>query len=166
LDLISALPSGIMRWSPELENLVESSVNLPVVQTEDYGIFLLMAARSSSETQLLGLSQRIRAISHLAGANVKVGNSYPGWHPDLDSKILAACKVAYLELFKREPVVTAIHAGLETGIIGKKYPKMEMISMGPTVEHAHSPDERVNIPSVKEFYDLLLVVIKKLGETK
>jgi dipeptidase D len=162
LNLILALPTGVMRWSPELAGTVETSVNLPVVQTKENEIFLIMASRSFSETQLKAQTERIRAIADLAGAEVRVGSSYPGWQPRMDSKILKVCELSYQELFGREPQIKAIHAGLETGIIGKKYPEMEMISLGPQIEHAHSPDERVKISTVKVFYDLILKVLVRI----
>lgn len=163
LDLMRALPNGIGRWSPEIENLVETSDNLSILETGD-DIFFLVSVRSSSESQLRSLADEVRAVARLAGAKISEGNAYPGWQPDLDSKTLRACRSAYEELFGCQPALKAIHAGLETGIIGKKFPEMEMVSIGPRVEHPHSPDERVKISSVVEFYELLLRSLEKLAK--
>jgi len=161
LDLIRALPNGIGRWSPEMDDLVETSDNLSIMETGD-DIFFLVSVRSSSDSQLRSLADEVRAVARLAGAKVSAGNAYPGWHPDLESNMLRACRSAHEELFGRQPALKAIHAGLETGIIGKKFPEMEMVSIGPRVEHPHSPDERVKISSVVEFYELLLRSLAKM----
>lgn len=163
LDLMRALPNGIGRWSPEIEDLVETSDNLSILETGD-DIFFLVSVRSSSESQLRSLADEVRAVARLAGAKVSAGNAYPGWQPDLDSKMLRACRSAYEELFGRQPALKAIHAGLETGIIGQKFPEMEMVSIGPRVKHPHSPDERVKISSVVEFYELLLRSLAKIAK--
>lgn len=164
LNLIRALPNGIMRWSPDVENLVETSLTISIIRTDEDEIFLLSALRSSSETQLKALADRIRAVADLASARVTLGNSYPGWQPNLDSNTLNASKKAHKEIFGYDPKIKAIHAGLETGIIGKKFPEMDMISIGPIVKNPHSPDERVNLPSVKDFYDHLLGTLRALAE--
>ena len=164
VGLIMALPSGILRWSPEIPDLVETSTNLSFVFTEEDHIFLQLASRSSSGVGLKTTTGRIRAAAALAGAKVERGDSYPGRLPKLDSKLLAACKAAHRGLFGREPEVRSIHAGLEIGIIGEKFPDMDMVSLGTTIEHPHSPNERVKISAVEEFYRFVLAALEKVSE--
>jgi len=166
LNLIEALPSGVMRWSPDIEDLVESSVNLSVLRIEGDEIFFLVSARSSSETQLASLTDRINAIFRLVGAKVVHGDAYPAWHPNLNSKMLRVCKEAHEELFGRKPEVTAIHAGLEAGIIKKTVSGMDIVAVGALIENAHSPDERVSITSVQELYKLVLRSLEKVAEMR
>lgn len=166
ISLIRALPNGIIRWSPEIPDLVETSTNLSVVFTEEDHIFFQLASRSSSKVGLKTTTGRIRAVARLAGAKVERGDRYPGRRPKLDSKLLLACKAAHQDLFGREPEVKSIHAGLEIGIIGERFPEMEMVSLGTTIEHPHSPDERVKIPAVAEFYSFLLATLEKISEMK
>ena len=98
----------------------------------------------------------------LAGADVQFSGSYPGWKPNFKSQLLATTKEVYQKEFGKDPRVVTIHAGLECGIIGRNYPGMEMISFGPTIEHPHSPDERVNIATVQKLYDYVIVILKAL----
>jgi dipeptidase D len=163
INLIRALPNGIIRWSPEITDLVETSTNLSVVFTEEDHIFFQLASRSSSRVGLKTTTGRIRAVARLAGAKVERGDRYPGRRPKLDSKLLAACKAAHKDLFGREPQVKSIHAGLEMGIIGEKFPKMEMVSLGTLIEHPHSPNERVKISAVEEFYRFILAALEKIA---
>lgn len=162
LNYIQALPHGILRWSPDIPDLVETSVNVAVIRSEEE-MFFHLSSRSSSDTQLESVRERIRAISMLVGAEVEEAPAYPGWLPDLSSRTLALMKESAIELWGKEPAVKAIHAGLETGIIGKKFPGMDMVSIGPQIEYPHSPDERVKIDSVREFYELLALGLRKLA---
>jgi dipeptidase D len=164
ISLIRALPNGIIRWSPEITDLVETSTNLSVVFTEEDQIFFQLASRSSSRVGLKTTTGRIRAVARLAGAKVERGDRYPGRRPKLDSRLLTACKAAHKDLFGREPMVKSIHAGLEMGIIGEKFPEMEMVSLGTLIEHPHSPDERVKISAVEEFYRFVLAALEKVSE--
>jgi dipeptidase D len=162
LHMIVSLPHGVTRMSPDIEDLVETSTSMAKIRTED-DVYVQLASRSSSSTQLEALRDKIEAISVLAGATAERGQAYPGWLPNLDSKVLAVLKESARELWSIEPEVKAIHAGLETGIVGEKFPGMDMASMGPQIENPHSPDERVKIPSVTEFWDLLVMALKKLA---
>lgn len=164
ISLIRALPNGVIRWSPEIEGLVETSTNLSVVLTEEDGILLRAASRSSSRVGLRTTTGWIGAVADLAGAEVERGDRYPGRRPKLDSKLLSACKKAHQEVFGRKPEVKSIHAGLEMGIIGEKFAEMEMVSLGTLIEHPHSPDERVKISAVEEFYSFLLATLEKIAE--
>jgi dipeptidase D len=105
----------------------------------------------------------IRAAGNLAGARAEEHGGYPGWKPNLDSKVLAVTRNVYAEIWGREPEVTAIHAGLECGLLGQKIPGLDMISFGPQIEGAHSPDERVQISSVARFWDALQRLLRQLA---
>jgi dipeptidase D len=162
IHLLHALPHGVAAMSQDIPDLVETSTNLAVVRTEDGWLRILTNTRSSVASELRALRYRIRAIGHLAGATVDLADAYPGWKPNLQSPILAAVRAVFAEHLGREPEIKAVHAGLETGIIGEKVPGMDMVSIGPQIEFPHSPDERVKISSVGEFFTLLLNVLKRL----
>jgi dipeptidase D len=162
IRLLHALPHGVQAMSHDIPGLVETSTNLAVVRVEDQHLHVLANTRSSVASELRAVRTRIHAIAALAGADVEMGDAYPGWKPDLDSNVLATVRAVYAEHLGRDPHVTAIHAGLETGIIGQKVPGMDMVSIGPQIEFPHSPDERVRIPSVDEFYALLVTVLDRL----
>ena len=162
LHLVVSLPHGMFRWSPDIPGLVETSTSMAQIRTGEE-MDVQLACRSSSGTQLEALRDHVEAIAVLAGATAERGQAYPGWLPNLDSKVLAVMKESARELWSIEPEVKAIHAGLETGIIGEKFPGMDMASMGPQIEFPHSPDERVKVDSVGDFYDLLVLALKKLA---
>ena len=164
IGLVAALPSGVLRWSPEIPDLVETSTNLSVAFTEEDHLFLQAASRSSSKVGLEATTATIRAAAALAGARVERGDRYPGMLPRLDTKLLSVCKAAHRSLFGREPEVKSIHAGLEMGIIGEKFPDMDMVSLGTLIEHPHSPAERVKISAVAEFYRFLLAALERISE--
>lgn len=164
LALLHALPHGVAMMSNDIPGLVETSTNLAVVDTRKKSLHIHCSTRSSVNTALQALRDRIRAIAESFGASVKEDAGYPGWKPNLNSHVLHVAKQVHQELFGVEPAVKAIHAGLECGIIGMKYPGMDMVSLGPQIEFPHSPDERVKIPSVANYYKLLLGTLKKLSE--
>ena len=149
--------------SSDVPGLVETSTNLATVGTKDRQITIGTSTRSSVASALQALRDRVRAASELAGAKVEEGKTYPGWKPNLESKVLEVTKQTHERVFGKAPKLKAIHAGLECGIIGEKVPGMDMVSIGPQIEWPHSPDERVNIPSVKQFYTLLKAVLKELA---
>ncbi|MGA1794078.1 MAG: aminoacyl-histidine dipeptidase [Thermoplasmatota archaeon] len=162
LHLIVSLPHGVYRMSPDIPDLVETSTSMAKIRTDD-DVYIQLASRSSSASQLEALRDKIEAIVVLAGGEAERGQAYPGWLPNLDSKVLAVLKESAIELWEKVPEIKAIHAGLETGIIGEKFPGMDMASLGPQIENPHSPDERVRVPSVKDFWDLLALALKKLA---
>ncbi len=164
LGLLHALPHGVHMMSNDIPGLVETSTNLAVVETRKKGLHIHCSTRSSVNTALQALRDQIRAIGEAFGAGVEEGAGYPGWKPNLNSHVLKVAKEVHKDLFGVEPGVKAIHAGLECGIIGMKYPGMDMVSLGPQIEFPHSPDERVKIPSVANYYRLLLGTLKKLSE--
>ncbi len=163
LHLIHGLPHGVDTMSYDIPDLVETSTNLAKAVLGADVLEILMSTRSSVKSELEGLRNRIRAIAHLAGAGVEEETPYPGWKPDLDSHVLAVLKEAFEAVKGKEPVVEAVHAGLETGIIGEKVPGMDMVSFGPQIEFPHSPDERVRIPSVDTFYRILVGTLERLA---
>jgi dipeptidase D len=163
LDLLLALPHGVATMSYDIPGLVETSNNLATIATKGTEIVIGISSRSSALHSLQALRNRIRAAGELAGASVEENEMYPGWKPDLNSNLLTAVKRMHQEVFGKEPELKAIHAGLECGIIGQKFPGMDMISFGPEIRHPHSPGERVNISSVGQFWKLLRTVVEGLA---
>ena len=163
MRLIIGLPHGVMSMSYDIANLVETSTNLATAVRKDGTLVIGMSSRSSVESALAALRQRIRAIGELAGAVVEEGNGYPGWKPNLDSHLLEVIKRLHVKVLGAEPEIKAIHAGLECGLIGEKVSGMDMISLGPQIEFPHSPDERVKIDSVGRFYKLLTATLEELA---
>jgi len=162
LGLLMGLPHGVLAMDQQVKGLVETSTNLARVRSSDK-LEIMMSSRSSVNSALEATMQSIRAIGELAGAKVEEGSMYPGWKPNLDSKLLKIAVESYKELYGKEPEIKAIHAGLETGVIGGKY-DMDMISIGPQIEHPHSPDEVVYISSVQKFWDYLLKILENVAK--
>lgn len=162
LNLLYALPNGVISMSHDIPGLVETSVNLATLETNKTAIVIGSSHRSSVESMKRDIVDRVFAVASLAEADVEETEGYPGWKPNMHSKVLKVCKEVFGEVYGREPVITAIHAGLECGIIGEKFSDMEMISFGPTIKNAHSPDECLHIPSVKPFYESVLNVLEKM----
>lgn len=154
--------NGVYRMSPDVEGLVETSNNIAKVAVDNGNIQLLCLTRSSSESNKWDLANAIKSGFELANFNVLFSGSYPGWLPNKNSSILQVVENTYVSLFKEKPNVAACHAGLECGILGKNYPNMEMISFGPNIKGAHSPDERAQISSTQKFWKLLLEVLKNI----
>ena len=162
LRLINALPHGVGAMSYDIPDLVETSVNLATVVEDDGALRVGLSSRSSIDSALDAMRRRVRAIGLLAGAGVEEDAAYPGWKPDLESRLLAVVQAVHRRELGNEPEVKAIHAGLECGILGKKIPGIDMISFGPQIEFPHSPDERVHIASVARFYTLVAATLKEL----
>lgn len=153
---VVACPDGVQRMSVSMPGLVETSTNLARVVSDGRTVRLQCLLRSSVNTAKEALGEAIAAVFSLAGAGVELTGSYNGWNPDMSSPILHAMTASYEALYGEKPAVTAIHAGLECGIIGANYPQLDMISFGPTICYPHSPDEKVEIASVAKFYDFLV----------
>ena len=162
LNLLHGLPHGVDKMSYDIPNLVETSTNLATVVTKEDNVSIGLSSRSSIMSALQDFRDRIHAIATLAGAEVKEETPYPGWKPNLESKLLALSKKVFKDMFKKEPKVEAIHAGLETGIIGEKFPGMDMISIGPTIKYPHSPEEQVHISTVDKFYKYVLKLLEEV----
>ena len=163
IKLLMGLPHGVIAMSQEVEGLVETSTNLATIRMNDEAT-IVMSSRSSVNSALDALMQSIRCIGELAGASVEEGSKYPGWKPNLESRLLKIASDAFKELYGKEPEKKAIHAGLETGVIGDITGIKEIISIGPQIEHPHSPDERVHIKSVEEFWKYLLHLLEKVAK--
>lgn len=159
---VTACPDGLQRMSLAMPGLVQTSTNLARVVSDGRSVQLQCLLRSSVNSEKEALGDAIAAVFELAGAKVELTGSYDGWNPDMDSPILKAMTASYEKLYGRKPAVMAIHAGLECGVIGGAYPKLDMISFGPTICYPHSPDEKVEIASVGKFYDFLLHTLKHI----
>ena len=146
----------------EMPDIVETSNNVAMIKTEDNKVTVFCLTRSNVESRKEELASIIHSAFALAGADVKFSGAYPGWQPKFKSNLLKVMKETYEKEFGNSPRIVTIHAGLECGIIGANYPNMEMISFGPTIEHPHSPDERVNIATVQKFYRFVLAALKAL----
>ena len=162
INLVMALPHGMEDMTSSIPDLVETSCNLAKISIEAKSLRVLSSIRSSVSSRLEGLCGRIMAIADLAGAFVEESDGYPTWEPDTNSKLLKKCVSSYQNLFAIAPDVLIIHAGLECGLIGEKYPEMEMISFGPTIENAHSPRERLNLPSFQRTWEFLTVILAEM----
>ena len=157
-------PDGVVRMSVSMPGLVQTSTNLARVVSDGRSVQLQCLLRSSVRSEKEALGRAIAAVFSLAGARTELTGSYDGWNPDLSSPILHAMTASYEQLYGRRPAVTAIHAGLECGIIGSNYPGLDMISFGPTICYPHSPDEKVEIASVARFYDFLVQTLRNAPE--
>ena len=153
---VVACPDGVARMSMAMPGLVQTSSNLARVVSDGRTVKLQCLLRSSMASEKQALGEAIAAVFALAGANTELTGAYDGWNPDMSSPILAAMKASYERRFGSAPAITAIHAGLECGIIGSHYPGLDMISFGPTICYPHSPDEKVEIASVGKFYEFLV----------
>lgn len=162
VNLVYACAHGVLAMSREIENFVETSTNLASIKI-DQGFFRIATSqRSSVESAKLAAAAKLEATFRLAGCRVKHSDGYPGWTPNPDSRVLKVGVDVYKKMYGKEPVVRAIHAGLECGLIGEKYPQMDMISYGPTLRGVHSPDERIEIKTVEMFWNQTLEILKKL----
>ena len=162
ISLLYALPHGYLALNPHIHGLVDTSTNLATVNMEGNEIKIGTNTRSSVNSAIDGVRNQIIAQAALAGAKGTKEGSYPSWKPNMKSELLALAKTVYQEKFQEEPKIEAIHAGLETGIIGDNFQGMDMISIGPDIEFPHSPDERMRMDSVTKFWDFLALLLEKL----
>ncbi len=160
LQTIAGLPHGVTKMSAEIPGLVETSTNVAVIRTSKKSISVATSQRSSVASEILEICQTVAAVFDLGGASVVQSDGYPGWKPNLESEILKVARSTYNSLYGKEPEVKAIHAGLECGIIGERYPGMDMVSFGPTLEAVHSPDEKIYVGSVEKYWHFLLGILK------
>ena len=162
INAIYSVSNGVYRMSADIDNLVETSNNLARVIVKDGKIFIACLTRSSIESSKMDLAQALEANFKMANLQVSFSGSYPGWTPNVSSPILKVLTSVYEQLHQKKPKVVACHAGLECGILGKNYPNMDMISFGPTILGAHSPDERVSISSVQKYWRFVLEILKAI----
>ena len=159
---IFACPYGVQRMSQAVKGLVETSNNMAIVKCLRGKVEVHNLCRSSVNTSKESTAWKIAAVFHLIDAKVTMSGAYPGWKPNMESPVLKIMSGTYKKMFGTEPDIKAIHAGLECAIIGGLYPSLDMISFGPTIKFPHSPDEKVNIPSVRKFYDFLCESLKQV----
>ena len=160
IDTIFAYPDGVTAMSKDIVGLVETSNNLATVKVENAQLVILSNQRSSNMDSLALLCDRILSVARLAGAEGETSGGYPSWQPNMDSQLLARCLDVYEKRFGKKPVVEAIHAGLECGIIGSKYDGMDMISFGPTIKNPHCPDEKIEIESIGKTWDFMVALFE------
>ncbi len=161
MNAIYACPHGALSWSPDMPDMVETSTNLAVVRTiENHQIEVVTSQRSSVDSAKRDIADHINALFTLAGAEVIHSDGYPGWKPNKNSEILKISEKVYKDLFKTQPDIKAIHAGLECGLFVEKYPNLDMISFGPTIKGAHTPEERIEIDTVTKFWEFLLKLLE------
>jgi len=164
-ELVNAIygcPHGVIAMSQSIENFVETSTNLASVKFLEEEILITTSQRSSVESEKQDITNMVTSVFKLAGASTKTSDGYPGWTPNPNSEIMNITVDSYKKLFNTEPEVLAIHAGLECGLIGDKYPEMDMISFGPTIKRAHSPEEKIEIETVIKFWDLTIEILKNI----
>ena len=163
LDLLNALPHGVQVMSNDIPGLVETSLNVATVAASNGDLSILISLRSSVASAMRDSKRRVRAFAELASAEVTETEGYPGWKPNLDSPLLAIFRKVHERVTGSDPKLEAVHAGLECAVLGDKFPGMDMISFGPIIKGAHSPDERVKIDSVGRFYELLKELLAELA---
>jgi dipeptidase D len=167
LNGIYACPHGVIGMSFDVPGLVETSTNLAAVKMgENNTVVINTSQRSSTESLKVDVANKINAVFTLAGAEVEHGDGYPGWKPNPNSPILQVSAKSYKRLFDVEPQIKAIHAGLECGLFLDKYPHLDMVSCGPTITGAHSPDEKIEIATVDKWWKFLLDILKNIPEKK
>lgn len=161
VDLLCALPDGVIRWSDDFPGVVETSICLSVADTNAEQLHVCLLMRSLLETPKNALGCQLAAIADLSGAELLLDGDYPGWKPDASSKLFAAAQPVFAARLGREPKTEVLHAGLECGLMQQRLPDVEMISFGPTIEGAHTPWERVETATVAECWEILLDVLAK-----
>ncbi|MEE4257895.1 MAG: aminoacyl-histidine dipeptidase [Bacteroidales bacterium] len=159
---IYACPHGVIAMSQDIDDFVETSTNLASVKFKDDMIEITTSQRSSVESAKEDISAMVASALQLAGFTTRHTDGYPGWTPNPNSEIVDITAKVYEELFKEKPEVLAVHAGLECGLIGDKYPEMDMVSYGPTIRGAHSPDEKIEIKAVERFWEMTLEILRRI----
>jgi dipeptidase D len=160
---LSALPHGVIRMSPDIQGLVQTSTNLAIISTGKKSIKVATSQRSSVASEIEEICAMVANVFELGGAEIEGGDGYPGWKPNLDSEILRIAKETYQSLYGKVPLIKAVHAGLECGILGERFPGMDMVSFGPTMEAVHSPEERLHIDTVERFWSYLLAILNNVN---
>ncbi len=159
---LKAAHNGVYRMSPDVADLVETSNNIARVELKNGDLKILCLSRSSVDSTKFAVAEQLKSVFELADLKVEFSGSYPGWKPKPGSEIVKLMEKIYEKDFGEKPMVVACHAGLECGIIGANYPKMEMVSFGPTIRGAHSPDEKANIPSAQKFWKFLKEILAEI----
>ena len=162
LKALNACPNGVMRMSDDIEGIVESSLNLGVMRTKGNKFVALTLIRSLHDDGRLAAQTSVKSVFELAGASIDFSGAYPGWKPDTSSNVMNIVRETYQQLFDKTPEIMVIHAGLECGLFKTAYPHWDMVSFGPTIKFPHSPDEKVNVASVAQYWQLLVAVLKNI----
>jgi dipeptidase D len=160
--LLASLHHGVLAMSPDVAGLVQTSTNLATVNTAGDAVEIVTSQRSAIESSMLAAARMVATVCRLAGFEVEHGGKYPGWKPEPNSDIVRKLQEVHKKLFGEPAKLIAMHAGLECGVIGEKYPGMQMVSFGPTIVDPHSPNERVQISSVESFWNYLKLVLENL----
>lgn len=164
LDALYAAPHGVYEMSREIKGLVETSTNLASVKFRDNYIEITTSQRSSVDSAKTDIANMVSTVFRMAGAKIRHSDGYPGWQPDPESEIVQASVKAYKKLFQEEPIVRAVHAGLECGMFLSKYPNLDMVSIGPDLKGAHTPEEKISISTTEKFWDLLVDTLRHVPE--
>lgn len=159
LRALNACPNGVVRMSDDIEGIVETSLNLGVMQTRHNNFNALVLIRSLHDDGRLDTQRMVQSVFELAGANITFSGAYPGWKPNNNSAVMKVVRDTYQTLFNKVPEVMVIHAGLECGLFKTAYPDWDMVSIGPTIKFPHSPDEKIEVESVKKYWQLLVAVL-------
>lgn len=162
LDALMACPNGVIRMSDAIPGVTETSTNLGVIKTLENEVYVQCLIRSLHDSGRESVEQMTRSLFSLAGASCEFTGAYPGWAPNVNSPVMELVRNSYQTLFGDLPNVMVIHAGLECGLFKGAYPDWDMVSFGPTIRGAHSPDERVHIPAVERFWQLLVHVLEQI----
>ena len=162
--LLNCLPNGVQAMSGDIPGLVQTSLNLGILATEETSLRASFCVRSSVDSQREMLKDRLTCLMEELGGTVEFAGDYTGWQYREDSPLRDRMAEVFREQYGKEPKIEAIHAGLECGIIGSAYPGLDMISFGPTICYPHSPDEKVEIASVGKFYDFLVDTLRNVPE--
>ena len=162
LRALNACPNGVIRMSDDIKGIVESSLNLGVMRCKGPKFVAMTLIRSLHDDGRLDAQQMVQSVFELAGATIKFSGAYPGWKPDTSSAIMKTVRNTYQELFNKIPEVMVIHAGLECGLFKTAYPHWDMVSFGPTIKFPHSPDEKIEIASVSQYWQLLVATLKAI----
>jgi dipeptidase D len=160
--LLASLHHGVLAMSPDVAGLVQTSTNLATVSCKGDAVEIITSQRSAIESSMLAAAGMVATVCRLAGFEVEHGGRYPGWKPEPNSDIVSKLQEVHKKLFGEPAKLIAMHAGLECGVIGEKYPGMQMVSFGPTIVDPHSPNERVQISSVESFWNYLKLVLESL----
>lgn len=161
---LNACPNGVMRMSDEIEGVVETSLNVGVIKTEENKVSVLCLVRSLIDSGRTQVESMLKSVAELAGARIELSGAYPGWKPDADSEIMAIFRDMYQGIYGHKPNIMVIHAGLECGLFKKPYPHMDMVSFGPTIKFPHSPDEKVKIDTVQLYWDQMVALLEAIPE--
>jgi dipeptidase D len=163
INFLFTCPHGVLAMHAEISGLVETSTNMASIHCDKAQAKIICSSRSSVASALEAVRNMLRSLTELAGVKIKQPEGYPGWMPNLESLLLKTLKNVHKNVFGKEAQIVAVHAGLECGIIGEKFPGMDMISFGPTIQHPHSPEERVEIASVENFWKFLTAALQALA---